>query len=105
MSVVVVFITAPKGKGEEIAGKIIESRLAACANVISGVKSVYWWKGKVERDEEDLIVLKTVEERLDELIEFVKRVHPYEVPEVIAVKVVKGLQEYLVWVENEVREA
>ena len=98
--VYVVFITAPKGKGDELASKIVEERLAACVNVVSGVKSVYWWRGKVERDEEDLLIVKTVESRLDVLIRRVKELHPYEVPEIIAVPVEKGLPEYLAWVEE-----
>ncbi len=98
--VYVVFITAPRGKGEELASKLVESRLAACVNVVNGVRSVYWWKGRVERDEEDLLVVKTVESKVEELIRYVKEVHPYEVPEVIAVPVEKGLREYLAWVEE-----
>ena len=100
--VYVVFITAPRGKGEEIAAKLVEARLAACVNVVGGVRSIYWWKGRVERDEEDLLVVKTTGSRLEELIRFVKEIHPYEVPEVIAVPVEKGLPEYLAWVEESV---
>ena len=100
--VYVVFITAPRGKGEELAAKLVESRLAACVNVVNGVRSVYWWKGRVERDEEDLLIVKTTESRLEELIRLVKEVHPYEVPEVIAVPIEKGLPEYLAWVEESV---
>ncbi len=102
--VVVVFVTAPAGKGEEIARRVVEARLAACGNVVRGVRSVYWWRGRLESDEEDLVIFKTVEERVEELIEFVKRIHPYEVPEIIALPVEKGLGEYLAWVENETRQ-
>ncbi len=102
--VMVVFVTAPRGKGAEIARRIVEKRLAACVNVVSGVKSVYWWQGRIEDSEEDLLVLKTSESRIDELISFIKSIHPYEVPEVIAFPVEKGLGEYLAWVLNETRQ-
>ncbi len=101
--VYVVFITAPSGKGEELARRLVEERLAACVNVIRGVRSIYWWRGKVEADEEDLLVVKTSGEALEELIKRVREIHPYEVPEVIALPVEKGLAEYIAWVVEETR--
>ena len=100
---VVVFITAPKGKGEEIARTLVEKRVAACVNVVNGVSSFYWWEGKLEADVEDLIIVKTCEEALGELERVVKEIHPYNVPELIAVPIVGGLKEYLEWVCKEVR--
>ena len=101
--VYVVFVTAPRGKGEEIARRLVEERLAACVNVVSGVKSIYWWQGKVESDAEDLLVVKTNADVLDKLITRVREIHPYEIPEVIALPVEKGLPEYLAWVVEETR--
>ncbi len=99
----VVFTTAPKGKGKEIARTLVERRVAACVNVVSGVSSFYWWEGKLEADEEDLIIVKTCEEALGELEGVVREIHPYSVPELIAVPIVRGLKEYLDWVCKEVR--
>ncbi len=102
MNVVVVFITAPRGKGKEIARKLLEERLAACVN-IAQVSSLYWWEGRIEEGEEDLLIVKTREDAVDKLIEFVRRVHPYQVPEVLVLPVSKGIKEYIEWVESEVR--
>ncbi len=101
-AVAVVFITAPRGKGEEIAQKLLEKRLAACIN-IAPVKSLYWWKGSIEKDEEELLVVKTSMRRLEELVEYVKKVHPYEVPEVIALPVVACLGSYCSWAREETK--
>jgi len=98
--VVVVLVTAPKEKGKEIARSILEKRLAACVNVGS-VESLYWWKERIEEDNEDLLVIKTSISRLEELIEEIKRVHPYEVPEILALPVVACLGEYCDWVRRE----
>ena len=98
--VVVVLVTAPRGRGKEIARSILEKRLAACVNVGS-VESLYWWKGKIEEDKENLLVIKTSISRLEELVEEIKRVHPYEVPEILALPVVACLDEYCDWVRKE----
>jgi len=98
--VVVVLITAPRGKGGELAEAIVRERLAACVNVGS-VESLYWWKGSIERDSEDLLIVKTSMARLEELIRRVKELHPYEVPEIIALPVAACLSEYCRWVREE----
>lgn len=99
---VVAFITAPQGKGGDIARILVEKRVAACVNVVSGVRSIYWWEGRMESSEEDLLIVKTCEEALGELERVVREVHPYSVPELIAVPVIRGLREYLDWVCKEV---
>ncbi len=100
--VVVVFVTAPRGKGEELARRILEERLAACVN-IAPVKSLYWWQGKIESDNEDLLVIKTSMLRLEELIKRVRELHPYEIPEILALPVVACLSDYCGWVRSEAR--
>ncbi len=96
----VVLITCPVEKGEEIAQLIIKDRLGACVNVVQEVSSIYWWKGKIERDRESLLVVKTSAERLSELTERVKEVHPYTVPEIIALPIIAGNEDYLEWIEE-----
>jgi periplasmic divalent cation tolerance protein len=101
--VYVVLITAPRGKGKEIARKLVEERLAACVNIAS-VESVYWWQGKIEEDNEDLLVVKTSAEKIEELVRRVKEIHPYEVPEIIALPVAACLHDYCKWVREETSE-
>jgi len=97
---VVIFITAKEDEAEKIAFEVVSKRLAACVNIVPSVSSIYWWQGKVERDKESLLVVKSEEEVLDRLIKTVKRIHSYSVPEIIAVKVVGGLEDYLQWVKE-----
>ncbi len=95
---VVVLITTPKDKGQELADFIVKNKLGACVNVVPSVNSTYWWKGNIEKDEESLLVVKTTTTRLSLLIEQVKEVHPYTVPEIIALPIVGGNEDYLHWI-------
>jgi periplasmic divalent cation tolerance protein len=100
---IVVFCTTPKNKGYEIAKKIIENRLAACINVVNNINSIYWWKGEINEDEEELLVIKTKKTILNELITFIKSIHPYSVPEIIALDIIDGNIDYLNWIEENVK--
>jgi periplasmic divalent cation tolerance protein len=82
---------------------VVEKKLAACANIVAGVDSIYRWKGKVERAREVLVVMKTTVARLPALEKEVNRMHGYEVPEFIVLPVVAGSREYLKWVEENAR--
>ncbi|MCX8028688.1 MAG: divalent-cation tolerance protein CutA [Brevinematales bacterium] len=99
---VVVLCTIPTGKGEELADKIINSRLAGCVNIVSGVKSIYHWKGNIERDTEDLLIIKTRKDFFEKLKDFIKANHPYTVPEIVALDVENVNQEYLEWLISSV---
>jgi periplasmic divalent cation tolerance protein len=96
----VVLITAPEDRGEELANLIVERKLGACVNVIPGVRSLYWWKGNIERDREVLIVVKTSASKFPQLLKEVKEAHPYTVPEIIALPVVAGNEDYLKWIDD-----
>jgi len=98
--VVVVLVTAPRGKGRELAEAVLRERLAACVNV-APVDSMYWWKGSIESDAEDLLVIKTSMSRLEELVRRVRELHPYEVPEILALPVAACLGDYCRWVREE----
>jgi periplasmic divalent cation tolerance protein len=87
---------------ERIARFLVERRLAACVSVVPGLVSLYRWKGGVERDEERLIVIKTRGDRLDALREALVSIHPYEVPELVALPVVDGNPPYLAWLDEAV---
>jgi len=101
--VYIVFTTAPEADAERLARSLVESRLAACVNVVPGLKSLYWWKGNIEESGEYLLILKTAEKVLPDLIAKLREMHPYDLPEIIAVPVEAGLEEYLDWVRGEVR--
>jgi periplasmic divalent cation tolerance protein len=97
----VVLITAPdRESGVKIARRLLEKRLAACVN-IAPVSSMYWWEGKIEESSEVLLVVKTTSERLGDLIKEVRAIHPYKVPEIIALPITAGLADYLDWVRRE----
>ena len=95
-----VFITTPVDKGEEIANLIIENKLGACVNVVREVSSVYWWKGNIEKDKEALLVVKTSFSKFGDLKEKVKDIHPYTVPEIVALPIVGGNEDYLNWIDE-----
>ncbi|HXZ02023.1 MAG TPA: divalent-cation tolerance protein CutA [Stellaceae bacterium] len=100
-----VYVTA--GDAEEarrIGCAVVEARLAACANVIAGMRSVYWWQGKVTEGEEAVLILKTTGERLDALMARVKELHSYDCPCIEALPVVAGHQPFLDWVVQETQE-
>lgn len=102
-AVTAVVTTAPDaGVAEELAARVVEERLAACANVVPGVTSLYWWEGEVQRDAEVMIVLKTVTARFEALRRRIAELHPYDVPEILAFPVPEGSDEYLAWVRQEV---
>ncbi len=95
----VAFITVPVEKARDIAEYIIKEKLGACVNVISEVSSIYWWKGNIERDKESLLVVKTSSSKIRDLIDKVKSVHPYTVPEIIAMPIEVGNEDYLRWID------
>jgi periplasmic divalent cation tolerance protein len=88
---------------EALAAALVEARLAACASVLPGLRSVYRWQGAVERADEALLLVKTTADRLPALQAAVLARHPYELPEILAVAVGSGLDRYLDWVRAETR--
>ena len=102
---VVVFITAgTQEEAQKIAGTLLERRKAACVNIVPRVDSHFRWEGKLETDQEVLLIIKTRASLVDELVDLVKSIHSYDVPEVIALPIVGGNQDYLEWVGEEVAE-
>ena len=92
-------------EARRIGRKVVEKKLAACANIVPSVESIYRWKGKVERAREVLVVLKTTANRLRELEREVKRLHSYDVPEFIALPIVAGSRKYLAWLQESAARA
>lgn len=85
---------------ESIAGVLVSRHLAACVNILPGARSVYEWQGKVEVDEECVLLMKTRADRYKALEQAVVENHPYELPEVIAVSIEDGLPGYLQWIDD-----
>lgn len=101
-AVVVVYVACPdEAAADAVAGALVDDHLAACVNVIQGVKSHYRWQGKRETSSEVLCLVKCRARDVDAVAARVKQVHPYELPEVVAVPVVGGLPAYLKWVVSE----
>jgi periplasmic divalent cation tolerance protein len=95
----VVLVTAPSAeKAAEIARTLVEEKLAACGNVVPGVRSIYRWEGKICDDAEALLILKIPAKRLTEVADRVVALHPYEVPEVVALRVEGGNERYIDWI-------
>ncbi len=88
-------------EAEKIARNLVDARLAACVNVLPGMRSFYRWKGSIEDAAEWLLVIKSSRERFDALRTALEKLHSYEVPEVIALSVIDGSQNYLNWMDGE----
>ena len=102
---IVVLVTA--GTGEEarrIAELLLDKRKAACVNIVPKVDSLFWWQGKLDSAQESLLIIKTKASLLPEIVNLVKSVHSYEVPEIIALPIIGGSEDYLKWMDSEVKE-
>ncbi len=101
--IAIALITSPEEDAERIAGELVDRGLAACCNIVAPVTSIYTWEGSRRKDTEALIVAKTTEEASPDLVEAVKSMHSYDLPEVILLAVVGGLEGYLEWVAGACR--
>lgn len=100
---IVVFITASNEKeAQKISEKLVKKNLAACVSMITGVHSVFQWKRKIYEEEEVLLIVKSGLNKFDEITNEVKRIHSYQVPEIIALPIVTGAEDYMVWVEESI---
>jgi uncharacterized protein involved in tolerance to divalent cations len=98
-----VFVTAEsREQAEELARKLVEERLAACVNVVPGVRSCYVWEGKLTWSEELLLVIKTMRSGFDRLKARVEQLHSYDVPEIVGVGADAVAEKYLAWVQGSV---
>ena len=92
-----------RAAAERLADAVIEKKLAACVNILAPCRSVYRWKGAVQHDEEHPLLIKTTAERYPQLEKALREGHPYELPEIIAVPIERGLPAYLEWVATETK--
>lgn len=103
-SYLVVLVTAPDMEAaRRLARAALEARAAACANLVPGLESHYWWQGKLETSAEVLLIFKTTRRRLSALEQVVTQAHPYDTPEILALPVRQGAEKYLRWLGAEVR--
>ncbi len=99
-----VYITASsEAEAASIGKRLVQERLAACANIISNIHSFYWWKGGVQDDQEAIVIVKTRKELMERLIETVRSLHSYECPCVVSVPIVEGNPDFLKWIWDETR--
>ena len=97
----IVLCTVPdRESAEQIATTLVTERLAACVNIVPGITSIYRWKNRIEKDAELLLIIKTHSAVFDTLQDSIRKLHPYELPEVIAVPITDGLPEYLDWIST-----
>lgn len=99
---ILVLITTPsKEVGEQISNVLLEKKLAACVNMLAPVNSIYTWQGATAQDEETLLIVKSKAELFqDQLVPAVQAIHPYEVPEIIALPILLGSASYLSWIDE-----
>ncbi len=90
---------------EKIATALVEQRLAACVNIVPNLTSVYRWQGKIEKDNEILLLIKTTQQHYPSLETAIRQLHPYELPEILAVTVKEGLPDYLDWITTSLEKA
>ena len=101
MRVLVVLTTTPSSaEAERLAQLIVESKLAACVQILPKMTSVYFWEGKVQTETEHLLLIKTLEEKFEELSKFITANHSYDVPEIVAIDAEKVSADYLKWMSD-----
>lgn len=98
MSAAIAMVTCPADVAESLASALVECRVAACVNIVPGLRSVYRWQGEVCRDDEALLLIKHPTEGFDALRDAVLARHPYELPEIVAVDLARGHPPYLAWI-------
>jgi len=98
---VMVWVTVPdRATARRVARAVLTAKAAACVNIVPGVESHYWWKGKIEKGRELLLIMKTSQARLRALERWVKEVHPYETPEFVVTPLKAGSEPYLDWIDS-----
>ena len=102
MHIVVLVTTKNAREANKISKKLLEEKLIACANIIKGIRSVFWWQGKIDTAQEVLLVLKTKRHLFKKLITTVRSIHSYDVPEIIALPIIEGDGDYLRWLDTSV---
>jgi periplasmic divalent cation tolerance protein len=101
--IVVLITAASEEEGHKIAKLLVKERKAACVNIVPGVDSLFRWKGRIDSARESLLLVKTRASLFSEIISLVKETHSYEVPEIIALPIIGGSEDYLKWLDSACR--
>ena len=103
-SFIVIFITTSGDKeAKKIARALVSQKKAACVNIVPRIESFFWWKGKIDSAKETLLIVKTKSHLLDDVIKLVRKLHTYDVPEIIALPITAGNKEYLRWITRSLK--
>lgn len=100
MYIVVFITTSGRKEAEKISKSLLEQKLIACANIIDNIESLFWWKGKIDKAKEALVIAKSRKGKLPGIIKLVKSLHSYEVPEIISLPIYRGYKPYLNWIDE-----
>ena len=102
---IVLFITTANAEeAQQIAGVLLNERKTACVNIVPMVDSLFWWQGKLDAAQESLLIVKSKASVLNEIVRLVRELHSYDVPEIIALPIIGGNQDYLEWIGKEVKQ-
>lgn len=102
--IVVLVTCSSKEEAEKIGNSLVEKKLAACVNVVPEIKSIFYWKGKISREKEILLIAKSRMELFDSIKSEIKKLHSYEVPEIIALPIEAGSEKYLDWIREKTQK-
>jgi periplasmic divalent cation tolerance protein len=97
--IIVLITTGSEAEAHKIAELLVKGKKAACVNIVPRVDSLFWWEGKLDSAQESLLLVKTKASLFPEIVELVKRTHSYEVPEIIALPIIAGSEDYLKWLD------
>jgi len=101
--IVLLITTATAQEAQRISRVLLEQRKVACVNIVPRLDSLFWWQGKLDSAEESLLIVKTKASLLSKIVPLVKELHSYDIPEIIALPIIGGNQDYLEWIQKEVR--
>ena len=102
---IIIFVTAKNVReANTIATALVKGKLIACANIVNGVRSIFTWKGKVDKANEALLILKSKKSCFPKIVNKVKKLHSYDVPEIIAMPIVGGNKDYLKWIDESMKD-
>ncbi|UCE05023.1 MAG: divalent-cation tolerance protein CutA [bacterium] len=99
--IVILVTAANRAEAEQIGQSLVEKKLAACCNIVDSIFSIFHWEGKVCQENEVLLMIKSVKNRFDTIVAEVKKLHSYTTPEIIALPIVLGSEDYLNWIKTE----
>ena len=103
MHIVVLMTSANKQEADTIAKGLVGAKLVACVNIVDNIRSVFWWQGNIDSCGEILLIAKSSQQHIGEIIKLVKSLHSYDVPEIIALPIISGNEDYLDWINESIR--